>query len=330
MTTPAWIGLGSNLGDRKGILDGAVAALTDVPGVVVQGVSSYHETQPVGGPPGQGPFLNAAAHLETTLGPHQLLAALQEIEKQAGRVRTVRWGERTLDLDILIHGTKFLDTKELKLPHPRLAFRRFVLAPLAEIAPTIVDTMTKRTIAELLANLDRKPRLIAIEGSPGRRKSVVFGRLVEELPGFGIASEDLGSPDGREDEPYGDRFDLLKRKAEALKASYWSQETLRVPWIVADYFLSLDLLRCSTRSMLKEIPRFDQNTRMMTYREGVEMARTLAKAALMPTLVVILPGEPSLRRRPRLLSVPQLWPESDKPDAIVAEVVATCRSIEGV
>src|SRR5436305_11685098 len=104
MATPAWIGLGSNLGDRKGILDAAVAALADAPGVAVKAVSSYHETSPVGGPAGQGAFLNAAAWLETSLDPHQLLAVLQEIEHRAGRVRKARWGERTLDLDLLIYG----------------------------------------------------------------------------------------------------------------------------------------------------------------------------------------------------------------------------------
>ena len=201
MAMPAWIGLGSNLGDRRAILDAAVAALAEeTPGVALLGVSSYHETWPVGGPPGQGPFLNAAAELETTLEPHQLLAVLQQIENQAGRVRTVRWGERTLDLDILIYASMFLDTRELRLPHPRLAFRRFVLVPLAEIAPNFVDPMTKRRVADLLANLDRKPRLVAIDGPRGARKEAVFSRLVEELPGFGISEADLGRPEEVEGE----------------------------------------------------------------------------------------------------------------------------------
>ena len=329
MTTPAWIGLGSNLGDRRAILDAAVADLAEVPGVVVLAVSPYHETSPVGGPPGQGPFLNAAAHLETTLGPHQLLAALQGIENQAGRVRTVRWGERTLDLDILIYGTKFLDAKDLKLPHPRLAFRRFVLSPLAEIAPTIVDTMTKRTIADLLANLDRKPRLIAIGGSRGRRKSTVFGRLVEELSGFGISEADLEHrEEDQGDEPFPAIFDVLNKKAEAIKVSHWAIETLRVPWIVTDYFLGFDIFRASSKSLWEDYP--EARSRFDAYRERMRRARAASKDALSPTFVVILPGDQENRRRPGLATLPLLWPESDKPDAIVAEVVATCRGIEGV
>jgi 2-amino-4-hydroxy-6-hydroxymethyldihydropteridine diphosphokinase len=336
MTTPAWIGLGSNLGDRRAILDDAVAALANAPGVVVCAVSSYHETSPVGGPPGQGPFLNAAAHLETTLDPHQLLATLQRIEGQAGRVRTVRWGERTLDLDILIYATTFLDTKELKLPHPRLAFRRFVLGPLAEIAPAIVDPLTKRTIADLLANLDRKPRLLAIDGSKGRRKSTVFRRLVEELPGFGISEADMVlSEEDWGDDPFPPYFDVLERKAKALKASHWAIENLRVPWIVTDYFLGVDILWASSKGLWEGYPK--TGSRLDAFREGFDAyrermrrARSASKDALSPTFVVILPGDREIRRRPGLATLPLLWPESDKPDAIVAEVVATCRGIEGV
>src|SRR5690349_14455782 len=99
MDTLALIGLGSNLGDRKANLDAAVAELGRSPGIEVRAVSSYHETPPVGGPDGQGAFLNAALLLDTSLGPEALLARLHEVERGAGRVREVRWSARTLDLD---------------------------------------------------------------------------------------------------------------------------------------------------------------------------------------------------------------------------------------
>ncbi len=154
MGTLALIGLGSNVGDRKAHLDGAIAALAATPGVTVRAVSSYHETAPVGGPPGQGAFLNAAAMIETALDPTTLLDVMRAIEAGAGRVRAVRWAERTLDLDLLLFGNLILDSAELTIPHPRMPVRHFVLAPLAEIAPAAVDPRTGRTVSELLADLD--------------------------------------------------------------------------------------------------------------------------------------------------------------------------------
>jgi 2-amino-4-hydroxy-6-hydroxymethyldihydropteridine diphosphokinase len=155
MSSIAIIGLGSNLGDRRATLDGAVAALAATPGVRVRRVSSYHETDPLGGPPGQGGYLNAAATLETTLDPLGLLHALQAIEDRFGRVRTVRWGERTLDLDLLLFDDRIIQSGDLTVPHLRFVERRFVLGPLAEVAPDAVEPRSGRTVSELLEELDR-------------------------------------------------------------------------------------------------------------------------------------------------------------------------------
>jgi 2-amino-4-hydroxy-6-hydroxymethyldihydropteridine diphosphokinase len=166
MSTTALIGLGSNLGDRKRHLDFAVASLCGTPGISVRGVSRYHETAPVGGPDGQGAFLNAAAALATTLDPEKLLEVLHDIETRGGRVRSVLWGERTIDLDLLLYGEKTITTPRLRVPHPRFALRRFVLAPLAEVAPHAVDPVTGRTVVDLLANLDRRPSYVALASEP--------------------------------------------------------------------------------------------------------------------------------------------------------------------
>jgi 2-amino-4-hydroxy-6-hydroxymethyldihydropteridine diphosphokinase len=155
MSSHALIGLGSNLGDRAAMLEGALAALAATPGVRIGRVSSFRETEPVGGPPGQGPYLNAAAALETTLDPLGLLRVLRAIEDRFGRLRAVRWGERTLDLDLLLFDDRIIDSPELTVPHPRLAGRRFVLEPLAEVAPEAVEPMTGRTVSALLRELDR-------------------------------------------------------------------------------------------------------------------------------------------------------------------------------
>jgi 2-amino-4-hydroxy-6-hydroxymethyldihydropteridine diphosphokinase len=157
MSSRALIGLGSNLGDRHATLEGAIAALDATPGVRVRRVSAFHETEPVGGPPGQRAYLNAAAALETTLDPLELLHVLQTIEARFGRVRTVRWGERTLDLDLLLFDDRVIQTPALSIPHPRLTERRFVLEPLAEIAPQAVEPRTGRTVSELLGELNRVP-----------------------------------------------------------------------------------------------------------------------------------------------------------------------------
>jgi 2-amino-4-hydroxy-6-hydroxymethyldihydropteridine diphosphokinase len=175
MSTLALVGLGSNLGDRKTTLESAIRLLGESARVTVRSVSSFHETAAAGGPAGQGSFLNAAAALDTTLAPVSLLRRLREIEEGLGRVRTVRWGERTIDLDLLLFGDAIIDTHELSVPHLRMSVRRFVLAPLAEIAPTSVDPLTRRTVAELLANLDRRPGVVALA------RSACDSRLIHEL-----------------------------------------------------------------------------------------------------------------------------------------------------
>lgn len=143
MTRPAgrhvaWIGLGSNLDDPAGQLERALDALGATPGVAMLAVSSFYRTAPVGGPAGQPMFCNAAAALATDLAPRALLQALQAIEAAHDRVRDVRWGPRTLDLDILAYDERRLDAADLILPHPRAHQRAFVLVPLAEIAPALV------------------------------------------------------------------------------------------------------------------------------------------------------------------------------------------------
>jgi 2-amino-4-hydroxy-6-hydroxymethyldihydropteridine diphosphokinase len=128
------LGLGSNLGDRRAHLRHAVELLPDV-----AAVSPVYETEPVGGPE-QEPYLNLVVALETDLEPHELLAVAQRLEAEAGRVRAERWGPRTLDVDILWIDRVNVDEPDLQVPHPRMRQRRFVMAPLAEIAPDVAGT----------------------------------------------------------------------------------------------------------------------------------------------------------------------------------------------
>ncbi len=145
------LGLGSNLGDRAATLERAVEAVANLPLTSLVAVSAFIETEPVG-PVSQPPFLNAAALVRTLLDPLTLLALLHDIERDAGRRRSeeARWGPRTLDLDIITFGDRVMVARTLTLPHPRAHERRFVLQPLASIAPDLM-VPGRATVQQLLA-----------------------------------------------------------------------------------------------------------------------------------------------------------------------------------
>jgi 2-amino-4-hydroxy-6-hydroxymethyldihydropteridine diphosphokinase len=133
MGVRTFLSLGSNMGDRRSLLRQAIASLPDV-----VAVSPVYETDPVGGPD-QGPFLNVIVQLDTDIAPNALLGICHRIESAANRVRTERWGPRTLDVDIVWMDGVVMDTERLTLPHPRWKERRFVLAPMRDLAPDLVD-----------------------------------------------------------------------------------------------------------------------------------------------------------------------------------------------
>lgn len=148
-----YIGFGSNIGDRLSFIRHALHLLSQTDGITIKEISSLYETEPVGNED-QSLFLNGAVELDTYLSPQKLLRKLKEIETDVGRQHRTRWGPREIDLDLLIYGKMCLQTPELIIPHPEMYNRRFVLTPLAEIAPNLLHPTLKKTIQLLLNRLE--------------------------------------------------------------------------------------------------------------------------------------------------------------------------------
>ncbi len=171
------IALGSNLGDRAAQLRQATAELASLPGTRLVARSRWHETAPIGGPAGQGPFLNAAALLSTTLGPMQVLAELRRIEVQLGRARKERWAARSLDVDLLLYDAIRVQTADLQIPHSRMAFRRFAIEPAAEIAGWMVHPDAQWTVGGLLQHLNQGDEVVAVAAA----KAEIAEHFVSQL-----------------------------------------------------------------------------------------------------------------------------------------------------
>jgi len=152
----AYIGLGSNLGEREAMIRLALDDLARLPETTLMRASSLYDTEPVG-EVDQPNFLNAVAEVETLLVPRQLLWNLQLVEKRLGRARTRRWGPRTIDLDLLMFGELVIEEPELVIPHPEMLRRSFVLVPLVELDPMLVHPVTGETLLAHLTRLNVRP-----------------------------------------------------------------------------------------------------------------------------------------------------------------------------
>ena len=161
----AYLGLGSNLGNRMAFLRSGRDTLVDQPGIVLIRAAGVYETEAVGGPPENPLFLNTVLQIETSLEPQQLLATCMAVENEFGRSRPVRWSPRTLDIDILFYTDQVICEENLTTPHPRLQERAFVLAPLREIAPDLRHPLLEQTITALAAECAGVEELVPMRTS---------------------------------------------------------------------------------------------------------------------------------------------------------------------
>jgi 2-amino-4-hydroxy-6-hydroxymethyldihydropteridine diphosphokinase len=156
MMRRVYVGIGSNLGDREFLIRKAVESLRQLPQTNVSGVSSLYDTEPVGETE-QPPFLNAVAWIETELLPRELLWQMLLIEKRMGRVRSKRWGPRSIDLDLLFYDDELIDEPDLQIPHPEAHRRAFVLYPLLELDPNFRHPVTGETVRRMIQKLPPNP-----------------------------------------------------------------------------------------------------------------------------------------------------------------------------
>jgi deoxyguanosine kinase len=190
MSTTAYVGLGGNLGDRLRLIQQALDLMRQAPGVTVAAVSDVIETPALAGLD-QPRYLNAVCQVETTLDARQLLKRLHEIESALGRVRCGKWASRTMDLDLLLFGGDVIDLADLKVPHPEMHLRSFVLEGLRQLAPSVVHPALGETVSELAARLNGcsfvrdsgVPQLVCIAGAIGVGKTTWAQRLAAAMEG---------------------------------------------------------------------------------------------------------------------------------------------------
>lgn len=278
--TAALIALGSNLGDRAATLRAAIDALACLPQTALVGVSTFRETFPIGGPPGQPRFLNAAALLETGLEPAGLLDAILGIERDLGRTRGQPWAARTVDLDLLLHGAAVQKTARLTLPHPRMAWRRFVLEGAAEAAPELVHPTIGWTLARLLNHLGSTPPYLAITGRPVAACTELARRVGQRLGGEMLL--DPGSPLQDAAVRLADRWTMAAATLDG-RASLLSAITFPMAamgrWFVSDFWLD------AARLDVAAWPGEAEQAALGRYLEGHR------RHAPRPRLVVVLDAE---------------------------------------
>ena len=306
------IGLGSNLGDRADVLDSALAQLSDHANIDVVARSRWQGTPPIGGPPGQGEFLNGAAYLHTTLSPEELLAELLQTEKALGRERTERWSARQLDLDLLLYDDLVVDSPPLQIPHPRMTFRRFVLSPAVEVAPQMVHPLNKWTIDQLWRNLNTKKKFVAIAGGTADFRRDMAKDLCDQVGGKFLSC--LTGATGRSKN---DALELCRRNAEALNDAVSSDNEA---WTVGDFWFD---------ALPDELTQSNvEATQLRHCREFVAVRSTVAK----PKILFLFESASEQGEQLRRIAFhpdcgPSLVLDTEDPDTALIEMTAAIEAM---
>ena len=263
-TANCLIGCGANEGARREQLNQAIDMLRFMPGVRLVDVSQFLETLPVGGPPGQSPYLNAACLIETTFKPAEVLDMLLAVENTLHRSRETRWGPRTIDLDLLLYDDCVLKTERLEVPHPRMTTRRFVLEPAAAIAADLKHPVAGCTIRELLENISERHLHVAVVGVPGSGApeiadavaDVTLSRLIHAPAPLPLSS--FGAPNGEQsaikEEPVDQLLLLSQKYAAPLLKANWPVDPHGT---VTDYWIESIRLAAQTNSVSDTNKQFE-------------------------------------------------------------------------
>ena len=243
------ISLGANLGDPRRTLEVALQRIEQCPRIVRVSTSRFHRTRPIGGPAGQREYLNAVALCETSLPPQDLLEFLLNLEIDLGRERRTRWDARTIDLDLLLYDDLVTRKDALVLPHPRMAFRRFVLSPAVEIAADWVHPTTGWTIRRLVQHLDEASNYVAIAGAAGTGKTFLAQQTASAVVGKFLADPIAGyRPSVRDDQASLDpnmEIEFLRQRAQLLSRHTMAARQTGA-YCISDFWLDQSLA-CARR-----------------------------------------------------------------------------------
>ena len=282
-TANCLIGCGANEGARREQLNQAIDMLRFMPGVRLVDVSQFLETLPVGGPPGQSPYLNAACLIETTFKPAEVLDMLLAVENTLHRSRETRWGPRTIDLDLLLYDDCVLKTECLQVPHPRMTTRRFVLEPAAAIAADLKHPVAGCTIRELLENISERHLHVAVVGVPGSGApeiadavaDVTLSRLIHAPAPLPLSS--FGAPNGEQsaikEEPVDQLLLLSQKYAAPLLKANWPVDPHGT---VTDYWI--ESIRLATQN----------NSASDTNKQFENAFATISQETVVPNVILLL------------------------------------------